>query len=194
MATKALTQENNARKNLEVIENYLCADEEDRLQMPLSKKQSELMERWSFADELLRKDRWKHTEILNMLMKRFGLSENSARDDLRSAQLVFGSANALNKLYTSYAQVRRLENNIRVCVAAQNWKAASDFEKVLQKALQALPDNQAPKSARQIIFNIQNNNNTFTQSEEQLQDAIKDAEEYLQFEELPEDDEEQPEE
>lgn len=183
-STRTVTVENNSRKNLEVIENYLCADEDDRLMMPLSKKQKELLERWSYADEQLRKDRWKHTEILDMLMKRFNISENSARDDLRSAQMVFGSANALNKLYTSYAQVRRLENNIRVCIAAQNFKAAADFEKVLQKALQALPDNQAPKSPRQIVFNIANNNNTFTQSQQELDDAVKAAEELVNYEDI----------
>lgn len=181
MMSKVLVQENNSRKNLEAIENYLCCDEEDRAGLELTPKQQELFERWSFADDQLRRDRYKHEEVVQMLITKFGISNSSAWDDLRHAQIVFGSSNALNKRYTAYAQVRRLENMIRFCRNARDFKSAADFEKILQKAIAALPDTQAPKSARVINFNIQNNNNAFTASEQDITDAVKAAEEYLDY-------------
>ena len=180
MTTKALTAENNSRRNLEAIESHLCCDDDDRASQPLTEKQQQLLERWSYADDLLRKDRFKHTEIVDQLMIKFGIGESSSWDDIRHAQIVFASAKPLHKRSTSYAQIRRIESNIRVCVAAGNWKAVTEFEKVLQKAIQALPDMIAPKSARTIIYNIQNNNNILTATDIEVQQAIADAESYLE--------------
>jgi hypothetical protein len=181
--TRALTIEGNSIRNLEAIETFLCADEEERLQLELTPKQQEFMNRWNFADNLLCTGRYDHGEVARQLAVKFGVSVQSAQDDIRNAQIVFGSSNALNKRYTAYAQIRRLEKNIRLCVAAQKWKEAGDFEKTLQRAIANLPEAQAPKSARTIVFNIQNNNQ-FEVTEDALASAMQVAGEYIESEEV----------
>lgn len=175
--------EGTSVRNLEAIEAFLCADEEERLQLELTPKQQQFMDRWNFADDLLRTGRYDYLEITKQLSNKFGISVQAANDDLRNAQIVFGSSNALNKRYTAYAQIRRLEKSIRLCVQGQKWREAGDFEKTLQRAIANLPEMQAPKSPRTIVFNIQNNN-SLSVTDEELQAAVSVAGEYIESEEV----------
>lgn len=180
---RASTLEATSVRNLEAIETFLCADEEERLQLELTPKQQEFMNRWNFADDLMRTGRYDHTEIAKQIAGKFSISVQAAQDDIRNAQIVFGSSNAINKRYTAYAQIRRLEKHIRLCVQSQKWKEAGDFEKTLQKAIASLPEMQPAKSPRTIVFNIQNNN-TFNVTDEELQAAVSIAGEYIDSEEV----------
>lgn len=179
MATKALTTALNNRKNIEAIENWICASEEERAAMELTPKQLEQKSRMEFADELLRKDRDKHHEIVDHIMKRFGVSKSTAQQDLREAQNVYASGHALNKHYTASAQIRSLQDDIRINRQAQNWPIVVELQKVLQKAIAAMEDYKPAKSPRVLVYNINNPVGEFSSSDKELDDAMRDADVFL---------------
>lgn len=74
----------------------------------LTKNQAAQLERLNFADNLVRK--YKVTKkVLAMLVKRFGYSEMSARQDLRHAKIVFNSIGTHEKEYDRQRYIEQLE-------------------------------------------------------------------------------------
>lgn len=162
----------------DAIISYLVADEGSA--PALSDKQKELLQRWEYADELIRQNTMRRETIAQMIMRKFDISRHTAYQDIVNAEDVFSSSTPLNKRYRIQLRIELLEMRInelwndlqpepmdeedllsRISREKQNRLyilEAAQLEKVLAKYYEMLPNGVPQRSARKIIFNVQVNN------------------------------------
>lgn len=170
--------------NREVIEQYLVSDPGT---VVLNDVQQKLLQRWEYADELIRRFEHKREEISRLLMRKFNISRNTAYQDIVNAENLFASSTPLNKKYRIQLRIEYLEMKITEiyegikleaptrdedgndyqedilakigCIEANReyYREAAMLEKVLAKYYEMYPDLVVPRSPKNIIFNIQNN-------------------------------------
>ena len=155
----------------------------------LSETQQKLYERYSYADELIRKNvgKKKRTEIAEMIQGRWGISKPTAFADIVNAEYIFCSSTPLNKKYTIQNRIEFLEVQIRDASINKDYDAVAKLEKVLSSYIQMYPDYEGPKSPKTVIFNVTNNNlNVATVTHEEAfneaEDILKELE--AEYEEL----------
>ncbi|OLY92283.1 hypothetical protein SAMN05444008_11549 [Cnuella takakiae] len=175
----------------EAIELYLVSEEGT---VTLTDKQQELLQRWEYADELIRqKEIRKREAIAKLIMFKFKVSRTTAYQDIVNAEHVFASSTPLNKRYKVQTRIEFLEEKIDelygkvepstvgedmdVIDAAMQRKNNEEYinqavalEKVLQKYYDIYPDIRPARSPKKIVFNVFGG-----QVPESVKDAGKDA-------------------
>lgn len=125
--------------------------------MELTTKQAELLDRYKYADELIRKGKYKRETVANMLIAKYAISRDTAFKDIINAEHLFSSSYPLNKRYIIGLRIEVLQRQIRRCFILKDFMAAAQLEKVLQKYVADYPDFIPPRAPKQIVLNIQNN-------------------------------------
>lgn len=93
-----------------MIELYLVSEEGS---VQLDDTQKELLRRWEYADELIRKNEMRRETIAKLIMLKFKpLSRTTAYQDIVNAEAVFASSTPLNKKYRVQLRIEFLEMKI----------------------------------------------------------------------------------
>jgi hypothetical protein len=124
----------------------------------LTELQEKLLERWVFADEIIRRNvgKKRREEIANLIKERFGVSRITAYKDIIDAEFVFSSSTPLNKKYTIGLRIELLEREISKAIIAGKTKEHAMLESCLLKYLEMYPDGKPTIAPRTFIFNIDN--------------------------------------
>lgn len=142
--------------NMEVIVDFLT---QEAGTVELNKTQKELLDRWDFADNLIRMRKYKKTEITKMLMKKFDIGVSTARSDLADAEFVFGSTRKFSKIYHLSNHIDHLEDLI---VLAEREGDKDILVKLLylrMKSIAMMPEEmQKEVNPTKLIFNLTQNN------------------------------------
>jgi len=123
----------------------------------LTPKQTELLDRYKYADELIRSGKYKRETVANMIIAKFAVSRDTAFKDIINAEHLFSSSYPLNKRYLIGLRIEFLQRRIRLLFKDKEYLAAAQLEKVLQKYISDYPDFLPPRAPKQIVLNIQNN-------------------------------------
>ena len=175
---------NNNEDNLEAILQYLEAGGEG---VVLTPKQTDLLERWTYTDEMIRRNvgKKKREEIANLVMSRWGVSRTTAYSYIVSAERVFSSSTPLNKAYFIQNRIEFLERTIRECAQMGDHKAAAMYEKSLVKYVEIYPDYKPARSPKNIIYNMVQNNITNNNQvnvitpDMSIEDALSEADDII---------------
>ncbi|MGN6293755.1 MAG: hypothetical protein ACTHMV_13510 [Chitinophagaceae bacterium] len=175
MENNGLEKYGDYLSNREVIETYLV-NEEGTVQ--LNDKQKQLLDRWSYADELIRKNEMRRETIALMLIRQFKVSRATAYQDIVNAENVFASSTPLNKKYRIQLRIEFIEMKINELYdfvvpppAEESSEArmlrklkneyylnqAISLEKVLQKYYHDYPDLTPSRSPKNIILQVNYN-------------------------------------
>jgi ABC-type uncharacterized transport system fused permease/ATPase subunit len=142
----------------------------------LSDKQKELLARWEFADETLRREMGKsnRSSIAQLIVSKFKVSLATAKSDIVCAEEVFSSSNPLNKKHRILLRIEFLEEQSEYAALAGDYKAVAMIEKSLSFYLDKYPDVKLAKPRRQVVYNIQNNIlNDFTIADKEAEDILQ---------------------
>jgi hypothetical protein len=107
-----------------VVKNFEFGDE----RFPLSEKHRELVERWSFADNLLRKN-YPNSTIAALISKTFTgrngetVSIATAYRDIENAKRLFNSMSKENKDYEKILQLEWINKGIKICLEKGDMKS-----------------------------------------------------------------------
>lgn len=141
--------------NREAIELFLVSEEGS---VELTDKQNDLLRRWTYADEVIRKGEVRGREtIAQLLIMKFKVSRATAYQDIVHAEQVFSSSTPLNKRFRIGLRIEFLEKKIDELYELQDNMSAVMLEKSLQKYYDCYPDIAPVKSPKKIVYNIQNN-------------------------------------
>jgi hypothetical protein len=151
-AFQQLTKTNKVDSNREEIKDYLMAGGVGEL----STKQTELLQRWEYADEMIRANMGKlnREEIANLVVSKFSVSKATAKSDLVNAEYVFSSSSPLNKAYRISLRIEFLEKHIRLAAAAGDYKAIGMMEKTLAKYYEIYPETTPVEVPKTLIFSF----------------------------------------
>jgi hypothetical protein len=99
----------------------------------LTEIQKELLERWTFADEIIRRNVGfkKREAIAGMIMHRFNVCRATAYTDIVSAEYVFSSSAPRNKKYLIGIRIDALEQAIMMATVEKDWPSVAMLEKVM---------------------------------------------------------------
>jgi hypothetical protein len=108
---------------------------------------------------LLRTWQYKRQEIVEMIQKRFGVSQYRAERDISDCHYIFGKSYEVDKSFIAAQLIEEIQDSIRT---AKNMKKLEMLPKLydsLSKAIQQLPDNYTPpaKAKKIFVFNIHGN-------------------------------------
>lgn len=144
-------QKNNS--NREVILTYLEAGGEG---IDLTGLQEELLERWSRADELIKRNigKKKREEIANLLISIYKYHRSTAYKDIVDAEYVFACSKPFNKKYLIGIRIEHCMKRIREAQMAGDSKLEAAYETILQKYIEMYPDDILNPSPKTFIFNI----------------------------------------
>jgi hypothetical protein len=95
--------------NREVIELFLVSEDGA---VALNDIQKTLLDRWTYADELIRKHEMTRETIARLIKKKFSVSRVTAYQDIVNAENVFSSSTPLNKKYRIQLRIEFLEMKI----------------------------------------------------------------------------------
>ena len=159
----------------DILTYFESGGEESGIQ--LTDKQKDLIERWRFADEKIRENKYKREQIANFITNKFGVCRDTAYKDMVNAEYVFSSSFPLNKRYLIGSRIEFLQRKINDAFSDKEYEVAARLELVLQKYIKDYPDYVPPRSPKIINLVInQNNFNLNITAEEALEgsaDIIK---------------------
>ncbi len=95
--------------NREAIEHYLVSPEGS---VQINDVQRELLTRWEFADEHIRRHEIRRADLAKLIVMRFKVSRVTAYQDIVNAENVFASSSPLNKRYRIALRIELLEMKI----------------------------------------------------------------------------------
>ena len=172
-----LLNSNNSKNNLEIITDYLLAEPGT---MTLTPKQQKLLERWSCADDLIRKNNKLIKEIAHFIANKFQVDISTAWRDIDNARSIFGSTRPSNKKYLLMAHVDRIHEDMIFLRKIGDYKNLGIMYKEYTNAIDKLPDDdKASNAAPPVVFNIQfNNYNDLTSQPVTEAEAIEIAEKF----------------
>ena len=141
--------------NREIILSYLEAGGEG---IELTDLQTELLERWSRADELIKRNIGKKNreEIANILRSIYKYHRATAYKDIMDAEYVFASSKPWNKKYLIGLRIENCMKRIRDAQLSGDTKFEGVMEATLQKYIDMYPDDIINPSPKTLIFNIDN--------------------------------------
>ncbi len=102
-------RDNPVDSNRDAIELFLVSDEGT---VELNEVQKKLLERWSYADEQIRKNEMRRETIAKLIMRKFDVKRTTAYQDIVNAENVFSSSTPLNKRYRVQLRIEFLEMKI----------------------------------------------------------------------------------
>jgi hypothetical protein len=146
----------------------------------LTEIQKELLERWTFADEIIRRNVGfkKREAIAGMIMHRFDVCRATAYADIVNAEYVFSSSAPRNKKYLIGIRIDALEQNIMMATVERDWQSVAMLEKVMLGYIKEYPDYQPARSPKTIVFNV-TQNNLMIGTNMTAEDAMHEAENAL---------------
>jgi hypothetical protein len=110
MANSLLDLRGKGDSHRETIELYLISETGA---VELNEKQKLLLQRWEYADELIRLKEIRDRETqAKMIMRKFDVSRTTAYQDIVNAENVFSSSTPLNKKYRIGLRIEFLEKKI----------------------------------------------------------------------------------
>jgi hypothetical protein len=95
---------------------------------PLKQKHKELLERWNFADNLIRRN-YPNKTVVDMMKKKFGKDQATHYRDVKDAKRFFGSMSLENKDYEKILQKEMLEKAIKMCFEKKDMKSLGTLMK-----------------------------------------------------------------
>jgi hypothetical protein len=101
--------DNKPDSNRETIELYLVSD---LGAVELNDKQKDLLDRWTFTDEHIRKHEMTRETLAKLIMHRFKVSRITAYQDIVNTEAVFASSTPLNKKYRIQLRIEFIEMKI----------------------------------------------------------------------------------
>ncbi|MCK9402904.1 MAG: hypothetical protein M0Q26_05865 [Chitinophagaceae bacterium] len=122
--------------------------------------QLKLLDRWRFADEKLRENKYSREKVADFIRGKYQISRDTAFRDIVNAEYVFSSTTPLNKKYAIGRRIEFLERKINEAYIDNDRLGAALLEKILQKYYEKYPDEHAPRSPKKIVYNIIQNNKT----------------------------------
>lgn len=167
--------------NFDVISLHLVSDEGA---VVLNDKQKELLTRWQYADEQIRKNEMRREEIAKLIIFKFKVSRVTAYQDIVNAENLFASSTPLNKKYRIQLRIEFLEMKINELYGMVRMEAtdeagnatdepedilvkvdriqqnveylheAKELEKILQKYYHDYPDMIPKRSPKTIVYNM----------------------------------------
>lgn len=173
-----LTKAEKLDTNREAIQAYLIAGGEG---YELSEKQSELLQRWEFADEMIRTNMGKlsRSEVANLVVSKWKVSLCTAKADMVAAEEVFSSSSPINKKHRMQLRVEFLEKQSRLAAAANDHKAVAMIEKSIAFYLDKYPEITIAQASQPVTFILMNGKDivddilTFEDAEFTLEEALK---------------------
>lgn len=163
----------------ELLVQYLLAEEGTVQLTPVQLKQLERVEE---ADRLIRGGRFPRQEDREtILARKYNISRSTARNDLATAEYIFGRSRKRDKNYLMSNHIDFLDQCIKKAQRAGDMRSMVMLIAEKTKAIKELPDytsaNTAPAA---IIFNIYSSDiNDLTDVEMNADVARKNAMEYL---------------
>lgn len=154
-AFSRLVKNGKGDSDREAIELYLIAGGEG---IELTEEQTQKLERWTFADEMIRTNMGKLSrfEISRLIETRYNVSGYMARNYMNAAEAVFSSSSPINKKHRIQLRIEFLEKQSRKAADAKNFDAVASLEKSIAKYLEIYPEVQPDQSPKTIIYNILN--------------------------------------
>lgn len=144
------------KSNQEVIIDFLTQEQGT---VDLNKTQKDLLNRWDYADNLLRTRKYKKTEISKMLCLKFSISIATARNDMAEAEYVFGSTRKFNKQYILLNHLDQIDDMIIEAQRRRDDDLVAKLMLIRTRALALLPDEmQKEMPPTKIVFNLTQNN------------------------------------
>jgi hypothetical protein len=153
----------------------------------LTAKQIEFLDRWKFADEKLREQKYKREQIAQFIIGKYGVSRDTAFKDIVNAEYVFSSSYPMNKRYMIGLRIEFLIKKINEAYLDNDRMGAALLERVLEKYIEKYPDYLPPRTPKQIVLNIQQNvfniNNSMTaeqafEGSDEIIKLLKDGQDY----------------
>lgn len=148
----------------------------------LSAKQQELFNRWQFAAEKIREQKYKREVIANFIAGSFNVSKDTAWRDIVNAEYVFSAGHPLNKKFIIHNRIEFLQAKINEAYIDKDYQSAAMLEKVLQRYIELYPEIHAATRPQQVIFLVNNNlhvtNITHEQAYQDADEVIKQLEKY----------------
>ena len=123
----------------------------------LTDKQTALLDRWRYADEKLRENKYKREKIAELIIGRWNVSRDTAWRDIVNAEYVLCSCYPLTKKYEIQRRIEFLKEEIYNAKLDKDRDNISKLEKVLMEYYKLYPEASRKQSPKTIIFNIQNN-------------------------------------
>jgi hypothetical protein len=170
--------ETGAKKtNQDIIIDYLISEPGA---ITLTDKQTDLLERWSYCDDLLRSRKHTHPEMVKLLMNKFnGISAPTARNDIENAKLVFGSTIKVSRNYVLANHLNRLEDAMTRAEVRGDTKAAAQLYSIYNDAIKLQKDeSKSTPPPTAIIFGIYGNAQVLPEDYTES-DALKTTQDFL---------------
>jgi predicted transcriptional regulator len=140
----------------ELVLKYITSDPGE---VTLTEAQAEMMEKWRYADEVIRKGELRTREsIAQHLMQHFNISRDTAFRYMSAAEYVWSSSYPLNKRYEIAVRIDFVKQKIDELYKSKDYKEAVQLEKVLQGYYDSYPQVREKKRPGKTIFNIGNLN------------------------------------
>ncbi len=123
--------------------------------IPLTPLQEKLLERWRYADERIRENKYSREQVAKFIMGKFEVCRDTAYRDIVNAEDAFVSSYPLNKKSLSQNRIEFLINKINQHYIKGEGLIAAMQEKTLQKYIEKYPDATIPHSPKTIIYKIE---------------------------------------
>ena len=140
-------------EHVEAIQEHIISGGE----APLNSVQQRLLERWRFADEMIREGKLKRTEIAKQIQQKFDVSRDTSFRDLVNAESVFSSSFPMNKKYSIGILIEEYRMHITKAADDKDWKSVAALGKTMAEFWKIYPDAPPNDSPKTIIFNIVEN-------------------------------------
>lgn len=96
------------REAFVAIRRFMCDGD-----ITLRQDEEEILNRWIYADALLRAKEKDEDAMIRDIADKFGISPTTARTDIANAQRLFADARKLNKKYLIHLHLQRIDEDIQ---------------------------------------------------------------------------------
>jgi hypothetical protein len=133
-ATEILIAKTN---DWQMIKQFLCNRLED---MQLTEVQQSKLERYQFIYNQLVSCKYTDQDVLNMLMKSYGIKVYQAYEDMKCARELFTAVININKRFELQIELQSAKDMKRKCVEIGDFKTAGAIQKNIVAIMAMLPD------------------------------------------------------
>lgn len=123
----------------------------------ITEYENKLLQRWIFADEKLRENKYKRQVVVNLICSLFKVGNDTAWRDVVNAEVVFCSTRPLNKKSINGRRIEYIESLIYKLVTDRDFETAVKWEKELREYLRMYPETERKQSPKNIILLFQQN-------------------------------------
>jgi hypothetical protein len=155
---KALEKTRHSEANRDPIIRYLEAGGEGNEEgLILTDKQRVLLDRWNFAAEKIREQKYRREQIANFIIGVYKISRDTAYRDIVNAEHVFACSYPINKKFLIQLRIEILQKRINDAYIDGDRFNAVKMEKELREYIKMYPETALAQSPKTIVFNLQQN-------------------------------------